>query len=113
MRAVVAVLAVVVILSGCGETASDRGEQIARELGCVSCHGAADGVGPSWSGKPRSARLLVDGSTVPFDEAYVRRSIRTPGVEVVSGFDPVMPAFSLTQEDENALVTYILEVAGS
>lgn len=102
-------LLVILLLAGCGSV--DRGEQIARDLGCLSCH--VDGIGPSWNGRVGSGRLLVDGSTVLFDEGYVRRSITNPDADVVAGYDAVMPAFSLSPGDEDALVRYVMKVAGS
>ncbi len=109
IRATLAVLALL-LLAACD--GMDPGEQIARDLGCLSCHGG-DGIGPSWNGELGSGRLLVDGSTVLFDEGYVRRSITNPGAEVVAGYNEVMPVYSLSTADEDALVRYVMKVAGS
>lgn len=104
-----------IALTACGSNTglsgeATRGEALVQELGCQVCHGAADGIGPSWSSAWGTLRRLVDGSTVEFDAAYVRASIQEPGSQVVSGFDPVMPSFSLSEADLQAINAYMEEL---
>lgn len=89
-----------------------RGENLARDFGCVACH-AADArrlVGPGWGGLYGSSVPLADGSTVQADEAYLVESIRTPDAQVVAGFTPgsmVSYAEILDPEQIAAIVAYI------
>jgi cytochrome c oxidase subunit 2 len=92
-------------------TLADRGAQIARDSGCLSCH-SVDGsklVGPTWLGQYGSQQQLEDGSTVVIDEAYLRNSILDPQSQVVAGYPNVMPAAytGLSDEDVAALIAYI------
>ena len=92
-------------LSGQAET----GRALVADYGCIACHGESDGVGPAWSGVWGTARELADGSTVVFDVRYVRVSLSEPNRQVVKGFDPVMPAFSIPEDEFRAIVTYLEE----
>ncbi|MDF1595648.1 MAG: cytochrome c [Acidimicrobiia bacterium] len=115
MKRVTALLSAVAIgLAGCAQSAdwsedTVRGEALVRELGCLACHGQEDGVGPAWTGAWGTSRRLADGSTVVFDGAYIRSSVLEPAAQVVMGFDPVMPSFSLTEDDLAAIVAYLEE----
>ncbi|MDH5372839.1 MAG: cytochrome c [Acidimicrobiia bacterium] len=115
MKGLRLILLLVMTLTACGSNTdlsgeAIRGEALVQELGCQVCHGAADGIGPSWSGTWGTLRRLVDGSSVEFDAAYVRASIAEPGSQVVSGFDPVMPSFSLNEADLQAVSAYLKEL---
>lgn len=92
--------------------AAARGEALAAETGCLACHAidGTAGTGPSWQGLAGSERLLESGETVIADDAYLFASIVDPLVQVVDGFDPVMPTTyseSLTEAEINDLVEYI------
>jgi len=100
-----------------GETAplsdlAEKGREYAVSYGCVACH-SADGtprVGPTWKGLAGSTRTLQDGTTVVADEAYLRKSIVVPGVQVVWGFPDIMPrdfGDRMTEEEIQALIAYI------
>lgn len=41
------------------------------------------------------------------DEEYLRESIRNPNAKVVQGFAPIMPQFSLSDAQIEALIAYI------
>lgn len=89
----------------------ERGEKMAGEQGCLSCH-STDGsvlVGPTWLGLFGSQRQLEDGSTVTADDAYLRNSILDPESQVVAGYPMIMPnAYDfLAEEDITAVVEYI------
>jgi cytochrome c oxidase subunit 2 len=89
----------------------ERGQTLASEQGCLSCH-SADGselVGPTWLGLFGSQRQLEDGSTVTADEAYLRESILDPEAQVVAGYPMIMPdAYDfLAQEEIDAVIEYI------
>lgn len=116
LRGLVTVVATTIVASGCGGggDAVSRGEAVARDVGCMSCHstGTASGIGPAWGGIWGTERALVDGSTVVVDEAYLRRSIVDPDVEVVAGYRPIMPALALSDAELDDIVAYLREVTG-
>lgn len=45
------------------------------------------------------------------DRAYIERSIRDPGTDVVDGYTPVMPEVPLDDDEVDDLIAYI-EVLG-
>ena len=105
---VAGLLAASLLASSCSTALSaeaSKGEALTAELGCLNCHTA--GIGPDWAGEWGTRRNLVDGSTAVFDEQYARRAIAEPGVEVVEGYDPVMPAYSLEEEQLSAVIEYL------
>jgi cytochrome c oxidase subunit 2 len=108
----IGLLAMMISACGGGAEFSDEaeiGSVLVESLGCVACHGAPNGVGPSWDGVWGTVRNLSDGSTVVFDGAYVRASISRPEEQTVKGFDLVMPAFSLDEADLDAIVAFLEE----
>lgn len=85
-----------------------RGQQISTSEGCVACHtvDGSPGVGPSWLGMWGREEKLTDGRTVVVDEAYFRRSLREPRVDVVEGYPNVMLFYFLPDEDIEALIAF-------
>lgn len=90
-----------------GEAA--RGEQVAADQGCTSCHRVSGegGVGPSWAGLAGSEVELDDGSVVIADDEYLRRSIVEPNAQIVAGYNGIMPERALDDADVDALVAYL------
>ena len=87
------------------------GERLYRTRGCKQCHtvdGSA-GVGPTWKGLFGSRQPLTDGRTVRVEEAYLRRSMVEPQVDVCQGFNAVMPSFKgqLTDPQIEDLIGFI------
>ena len=66
-----------------------------------------DDIGPSFKGLYGRTRKLADGSTVIADDVYLRESILHPDAKVVEGFDDVMPAPTLTDEEVNEIIAYL------
>lgn len=68
------------------------GVSITRKYGCNACH-TADGtklVGPSYKNMMGRTRTVIrDGEEIEVvaDEAYIRRSIYEPNVEIVKGYE--------------------------
>jgi cytochrome c oxidase subunit 2 len=92
--------------------AAARGEALAAETGCLACHAidGTSGTGPSWKGLAEASRPLETGESVIADDAYLFNSIVDPVVQIVAGFEPVMPttyAETLTETEINDLVEYI------
>jgi cytochrome c oxidase subunit 2 len=86
------------------------GEKIFSDYNCVNCHatGARQRC-PQLGGLYGTDVMLQDGSTVKFDESYIRESIINPNAKVVSGYRPIMPTFrgQLSEEQILHLIAYI------
>ncbi|MEZ5165047.1 MAG: cytochrome c [Acidimicrobiales bacterium] len=81
---------------------------MAEANGCVSCHVEGAGVvAPAWEGLLGSEVTLDDGTVVTVDRDYLRRAIVDPGFDVVAGYTVRMPTVLLSDEEVDALVTYI------
>jgi cytochrome c oxidase subunit 2 len=91
------------------------GHEVLEKYGCLGCH-SEDGtprIGPTFKGiRGRSFTVITNGAerTITADEAYLRRSILEPGADVVKGFPPVMPPFSLGEEELSAVLEYLEEL---
>jgi len=88
-----------------------QGRRVAADEGCLKCH-STDGtrhIGPTWLDLYHRREKLSDGTLVDADEAYLTRSMMDPALEVVDGFQPVMPSFQgkLGGPEVAALVEYI------
>ena len=89
-----------------------RGELVAQQYGCTACH-SSDGselAGPTWLGVYGSTEMLTDGTTVLVDADYIIQSIREPGVQIVEGYQNIMPANigeDLTDEQIDDLIAYV------
>jgi cytochrome c oxidase subunit 2 len=87
------------------------GRTVAARKGCLACHTATgeSGVGPTWVGAWGATVRLSDGREVVADEAYLTRSMMEPDVDVVAGFEPVMPSFQgqLDAFEVAALLEYV------
>ncbi len=92
----------------------EQGRKLAESRGCLACH-SLDGsaiIGPTWQGLFGKTQTLADGSTVVVDADYLKESILNPGAKVVQGFAPIMPPGSFSEEELNALITYIRDGLG-
>ncbi len=88
------------------------GHELLERHGCLGCHSedGTPGVGPTFRGIwGRSVSVVTNGTerTIVVDEAYLRRSILVPGADVVKGFQPIMPPFSLKDEELATLLKYL------
>ena len=93
----------------------EHGRRLYEKKGCNACH-SLDGttkIGPSFKGAFGSTVTLANGSTVPFDENYVRESLMTPNAKSRPGF-PVgtMPAFEgqLKERDIEGIIAWLKTV---
>jgi cytochrome c oxidase subunit 2 len=99
-----------------GGSLSKRGEQLFNDLACNTCH-RTDGTigrGPSLVNKFGTSERLTTGEVVTVDESYIRESILTPHVKVVTPFEPLMPTFQglISEENVMALVEYVKTLKG-
>ncbi len=99
--------------SGGAAASRPDGGKLAQDKGCLACHSldGSPGVGPTLKGLYGSQVKVRRNSTkltVTADDAYLKESIRQPALDVVEGFQPVMPPFSdLKDEEVEALVTFM------
>jgi cytochrome c oxidase subunit 2 len=96
-----------------GEGGNEQnGHLLLEKHGCLGCH-SEDGstkVGPTFKGIwGRSVTVVTNGAarTITVDEVYLRLSILEPGADIVKGFPPIMPPFSLKEEELKAIVEYL------
>lgn len=96
--------------------AAMRGEQVANNIGCLACHtvdGTPGSSGPTWKGLAGSSRPLESGESVIADDTYLANSITDPNLQIVAGYDAIMPDYSdqLSDDDVSDLVEYIKSLA--
>ena len=89
--------------------AAQNGKQLSQSKGCAGCHGQdfGGGAGPGWVGLAGSEVVLVDGSTVVADDAYLTRAIADPSAELVDGYTLKMPANNLSDAEVADIVAFI------
>ncbi|HEY1960171.1 MAG TPA: cytochrome c oxidase subunit II [Polyangiaceae bacterium] len=90
------------------------GQKLYRENACITCHSVdgSKGTGPSWKGLWGSTVELNSAlsggvGSVTFDEKYVHESVLKPTAKVVSGFNPVMPPYNLSDKQIDAIIAYM------
>ncbi len=105
------------ILFLCSAQASpnpERGKSLIQEKSCLTCHSVDDTLrnAPPLAGLAgRQRRIVEDGVTrdIIADEAYIKRSILHPVVEVVEGFLPgSMPHFPISEQDADDMTAAIM-----
>ncbi|MXX97866.1 MAG: cytochrome c oxidase subunit II [Rhodothermaceae bacterium] len=95
-------------------TPAQRGERLYEQWGCIGCH-TLDGttpMGPTFLGLAGSTRNFADGTSAVADDNYLRTSILNPGLQIIEGWDDIMPgqyAANLSSEEIDALVAFINE----
>jgi cytochrome c oxidase subunit 2 len=114
---------VVLSVTGCSNSeapaalspAAAEGREIAVARGCTSCHGGDfdGGVGPTWIGLFGSEVPLIGGGMVIADREYVVESIVDPNAERRLGNALQMPKVSLTDDEVERIVDYIVELGAS
>ena len=85
---------------------------LARDKGCLACH-STDGavsIGPSWHGSYGAVRIFADGSSLVIDDNYLRESIVQPAARVVAGYQNLMVAPVLTEQELTQLVELIRQL---
>ena len=88
------------------------GLALIRDKGCLGCH-SVDGTpraGPTFKGLLGLREEVVTGGRkheVTVDEAYIAGYIVHPNVDVLSGYPPIMPVFSLTRDEIETILAYL------
>lgn len=108
-RLIVAEGAVATEAEAVAPPAASDGAALFTEKNCDACHSVdgSDGVGPTLQGLFGREVRLADGSTLRADETYVAESIRDPTAHVVDGYDPLMPAVPVTDDELRRLLDYL------
>jgi cytochrome c oxidase subunit 2 len=98
-----------------GDDLATQGQRLAESLGCLACHSVdgSKGVGPSWQGLYGETVTLADGTSIKADEGYIKDSILNPGAKIVKGYAAVMPAFTPSDQELNALIAFIKSKANA
>lgn len=114
------------VLAACGSDSSsapepklsaagERGKQVAKEQGCISCHTADGGKaqGPTWKGLAGSTVTLEDGTELVADDAYLRQAILQSRGQVVEGYANIMPVYEgeLSDAELDDLIAYLHDLA--
>jgi cytochrome c oxidase subunit 2 len=93
-----------------GESPVAQGEKLFAASRCYTCHTGQPGArGPDFKGLWGQKVQLSDGSTIVFDEDYVRESILTPTAKTVAGFQQLMPTYAgqLGEDQILSLIAYL------
>ena len=122
VRALLPTVVLVVVASSCAadgvqvpelDADAEEGRVVALDNGCAVCHGqyGQGGAAGTFFGLWESEVELEDGRTVVADGDYLRRAIVDPAAEIVAGSDLEMPAVTLTDEQVDAMLTWIEALA--
>lgn len=95
--------------------AAAEGRDIAVARGCTSCHGGDfdGGVAPSLIGVFGTEVPLVEGGMVIADRAYLVESIVEPNAKRRLGTALQMPKVTLTHDEVERIVDYLVELKSS
>lgn len=92
-------------------SSEEYGKLLYTAKACNTCHSVDGSVltGPSFKGIFGHEATLASGETVLVDENYLRESIVDPQAKIVQGYQPVMPTYAGTLDDQQitALIAYI------
>lgn len=93
-------------------TASHRGGELFRALGCAACHGDRR-LAPSLEGLFGSL-VQWEGGQGLADSAYVRTALLDPAAQKIAGYPTVMPSYRrhLAAAELSDLVAYVASLAG-
>ncbi|AGH94668.1 cytochrome c oxidase, subunit II [Pseudobdellovibrio exovorus JSS] len=93
---------------------AERGAKYFQTRACASCHNVdnpAAKIGPSLYQRWGKEAHLSNGTTVPFDENYVRESMMLPQAQLAAGFSAPspMPSYQgqLSESELAAIIEYI------
>ena len=91
------------------------GDVLYKRFGCATCHSidGTSGNGPTLKNLYGKKEEFTDGTTAVVDDNYLRESILEPNAKLVKGFEPLMPTFknTINQEEMDSLIDYIKSLA--
>jgi cytochrome c oxidase subunit II len=94
----------------------ERGRWLYQRKACMSCHYAgkegAKGPGPSYNGSWGKPVQLSSGEEIPFNEQFVKDSVRNPAAQKRKGYEnaaamPAYPKNQLKDEQLEAIIAFI------
>jgi cytochrome c oxidase subunit 2 len=93
------------------------GEKLIQVHGCVACH-SSDGsemIGPSFKGLFGAERIVnTEGKSriIQVDEEYLRNSILNPNLDIVEGYENLMPPQDeqFSEQELVAIIQYLKEL---
>ena len=94
---------------GEGLTPLEFGKVLYQKKTCIQCH-SLDGsklIGPTFKNAYGYPIELTNGQTPIVNDAFIREAIVKPNSHGVKGYQPVMPAIPLNDQEINALVVFI------
>ncbi len=94
----------------------EAGSKLFTEYDCINCHGTGQRLRcPTLGGLYGTYVKLEDGSSVLFDEDYIRESIIYPNAKIAEGFPAAMPSFKgqLSEEQILDLIAYIKSLSSN
>jgi cytochrome c oxidase subunit 2 len=88
---------------------ASEGLKLLDAKGCLACHtvNGSVGLGPTFKGAWGSTVHLADGTTRTLDAAFLAEKVHNPAALSVSGYPPVMPPISLTDEEIKQIEAYL------
>ncbi len=99
------------------ENLADRGKKLFTSKGCNACHSVTGKilVGPPLNALFNHEVELVNGKKVKVDENYLRESLMDPTLNVVKGYQALMPTFrgTLSDDEVDGLIAYIKSLGNS
>ena len=90
-----------------------KGQQLAQSKGCLGCHSidGSSGAGPTWKGLYGKTETMSDGKIITADAAYLKQSIVDPKAKIVKGYADIMPAYTFSDDEMQALIAYTKKLA--
>ena len=90
----------------------ERGATYFTQFACSTCHVVDDspaGIGPSLYNLFGKNEIMEDGTSITVDENYLRKSITEPGIQIVQGYQAVMPSYAKTLNEQQIqdIILYI------
>lgn len=96
-------------ISAEGLPSADAARKILDDKGCLACHSldGSPGVGPTLKGAWGQPVPLADGTVRTLDADFLREIIQHPEKYRVKGFEPVMPALPVSEEELEQIREYL------
>lgn len=93
-------------------TAGAAGKKLLEEKGCLACHSldGSPGIGSTLKGIWGTPVELTDGSTHTMDADFFRNLVLHPSENVVKGYEPLMPALPLTDDEIQQIEEYLKDL---
>lgn len=98
---------------GTNEPPAVLGERLFSSLACNTCHMPdGKGRGPKLTELYGKSVALNNGSSVTFDDTFIRESILDPAAKVVKDYQVIMPSFrgQISEEQIGQIIAYLKSI---